>query len=195
MCLSFRAVTDETCSYGSENWWECRMGEGKRTLRLIKICEIYCQVAESVVMFVSALHISQGEDTEIFSCLCCTAHSIWRTCLWQNKIKCGLICLMNQQDVWAILSLQCQFRITCRSLHRVWENVYIKGCELIIVEINLHSLLLKRVFLLKSKDCSIPHTHARAHTHTLFYTFLCFTGRCFLIYLKSLCSVWAIALS
>ena len=105
MCLSFQAVTDETCSYGSENWWECRMGEGKHTLRLIKICEIYCQVAESVVMFVSALHISQGEDTEIVSCLGCTAHSIWRTCLWRNKIKCGLICLMNQQDVWAVLSL------------------------------------------------------------------------------------------
>lgn len=41
------------------------MREGKRTLRLIKICEIYCQVVESVVMFVSALHISQGGDTEI----------------------------------------------------------------------------------------------------------------------------------
>ena len=80
------------------------MWEGKRTLRLIKICEIYCQVAESVIMFVSALHTSQGEDTEIFSCLGCPAHGVWRTCLWQNKIKCGLICLVNQLAVCGFVS-------------------------------------------------------------------------------------------
>jgi len=169
MCLSFWAVTDETCSYGSENWWECRMWEGKRTLRLIKICEIYCQVAESVVVFVSALHISQGEDTEIVGCLGCPAHSIWRTCLWQNKIKCGLICLMNQQDVWEVFSLS--LLISPHSLgeclyQRVWTTNYGNKFTFPIVTKGVFT------FLLKSKDCSTPHTHTHTHTHIVLQFFI-----------------------